>query len=153
MDRLHRYVPTQTNNVTITFADTGETLTYAEHNFHPICCSGDQLTVACERTAQSVRHHSENELDRLEGLVPIVDDWHTNMTFVKVAFIYVLLWKQLAYILQFCLQVIWKWLYSKQSATQKGTLFQLKNEINRTNIPTDPKDNLRACEDFFKCCP
>ena len=83
MDRLHRYVPTQTNNVTITFADTGETLT---HYFHPICCSGDQLTIARERTAQSVCHHSENELDRLEGLVPIVDDWHTNMTFVKVAF-------------------------------------------------------------------
>jgi len=28
-------------------------------------------------------------------------------------------------------------------------LFQLKNEINRTNIPTDPKDNLRACKDFL----
>lgn len=40
-------------------------------------------------------------------------------------------------------------MYSKQSATQKGTLFQLKNEINRTNVPTDPKDNLRACEDFL----
>ena len=87
MDQIHRYVPTQTNNVTITFADAGETLTYTEYNFHPICCSGDQLTAARERTAQSVRHHSENELDRLEGLVPVVDDWHTNMTLVKVEFI------------------------------------------------------------------
>ncbi|XP_065917243.1 uncharacterized protein [Dysidea avara] len=80
MDQIHRYVPTQTNNVTITFADSEETLTYTEYNFHPICCSGDQLTAAREHTAQSVRHHSENELDRLEGLVPVVDDWHTNIT-------------------------------------------------------------------------
>ena len=84
MEQLHQYVPNQTNTVTTTFEDTGETLTHIEHNFHPICCSGDQLTVARERTAQSVRHHSENELDRLEGLVPVVDDWHTNLTLEKV---------------------------------------------------------------------
>jgi len=87
MDQIHQYVPTQTNDVTTTFEDTGEIMTYTEYNFHPICCTGDQLTVACERTAQSVRHHSEDELERLEGLVPIVDDWHTNMTLVKVLII------------------------------------------------------------------
>ena len=25
--------------------DTGEDLTYTEHTFHPIACTGDQLTV------------------------------------------------------------------------------------------------------------
>lgn len=84
MEQLHQYVPTQAKSVTTTFEDTGETMTYVEHSFHQICCSGDQLTIARERTAQLVRHHSENELDRLEGLVPVVDDWHTNMTLVKV---------------------------------------------------------------------
>lgn len=47
------------------------------------------------------------------------------------------------------MQVIWKWLYSKQSSTEMGTLYQLKNTINRTNVPSDPKDNLNACEDFL----
>ena len=30
-----------------------------------------------------------------------------------------------------------------------GTLYQLKNLINRTNVPSDPKHNLNACEDFL----
>ena len=29
------------------------------------------------------------------------------------------------------------------------TMFQLKTKINWTNIPTDSKDNLRACEEFL----
>lgn len=47
------------------------------------------------------------------------------------------------------MQVIWKWLYSKQSSTEMGTLYQLKNTINITNVPSDPKDNLDACKDFL----
>ena len=48
------------------------------------------------------------------------------------------------------LQVIWKWLYSKKSSTEMGTLYQLKNKINRTNVPTDPPYNLNACEDSLR---
>lgn len=31
----------------------------------------------------------------------------------------------------------------------KGTLYQLKNTINRTAVPTDPSDNMKAAEDFL----
>lgn len=31
----------------------------------------------------------------------------------------------------------------------KGTLYQLKNVINRTSVPNDPADNMRAAEDFL----
>ncbi len=30
-----------------------------------------------------------------------------------------------------------------------GTLFQLRNLINRRNVKKDPSDNANACEDFF----
>ena len=46
--------------------------------------------------------------------------------------------------------MIWSRFYSNKSATDKGTLFQLKNLINRTSVPADPKDNMQATEDFFE---
>lgn len=30
----------------------------------------------------------------------------------------------------------------------KGTLYQLKNVINRTSVPTSPDKNMKAAEDF-----
>lgn len=46
--------------------------------------------------------------------------------------------------------MIWTKLYSNKSATDKGTLFQLKNVLNRTSVPNDPKDNMQSTEDFFE---
>ena len=31
----------------------------------------------------------------------------------------------------------------------KGTLYQLKNVTNRTSVPNDPAENMRAAEDFL----
>ena len=41
-------------------------------------------------------------------------------------------------------------LYSDKSSTDKGTLFQLKNAINRSSVPTDPQKNVKATEDFLE---
>ncbi len=46
-------------------------------------------------------------------------------------------------------QLIWKWLYSSDSATDHGSMFQLCNLVNRSNVKSVPKDNVNACEDFF----
>ena len=85
LDQLHKYVPVQPYEVTMSLIDTKE-LAHTEYNFHQIACTGDQLTVARHCTAKAVRHHSENELDRLEGLVPSFEDWHTKQLLVKVKF-------------------------------------------------------------------
>ena len=45
------------------------------------------------------------------------------------------------------IQVIWKRLFTKKSAAEKGTLYQLKNLLNRTAVPLDPSDNMKAAED------
>ena len=45
--------------------------------------------------------------------------------------------------------MIWKRLFTKKSAAEKGTLYQLKNLLNRTAVPLDPSDNMKAAEDFL----
>ena len=47
------------------------------------------------------------------------------------------------------IQVIWKRLYRDSSSMDGGTLHQLRNLINRRNIPATPKNDVNACEDFL----
>lgn len=47
------------------------------------------------------------------------------------------------------MQVLWKYLYSSQSSSEHGTLYQLKNSINRTNVVKKPLDSFDACEEFL----
>ena len=46
------------------------------------------------------------------------------------------------------MQVIWKYFYSTKSAAEHGTLYQLRNLINRTNVVADPVKDFNACDDF-----
>jgi len=45
---------------------------------------GDQLTVERARGAMVLRSLHENVINRLEGFVPAIADWHARMTLVKV---------------------------------------------------------------------
>ncbi len=45
---------------------------------------GDQLTVAQIRGAQALRDTHSDPTDRFEGLVPVLEDWHSRMTLMKV---------------------------------------------------------------------
>lgn len=47
------------------------------------------------------------------------------------------------------LQVFWKRFFSYSSRMDGGTLYQLRNLINRRNVVQDPTSNVTACEDFF----
>ena len=44
--------------------------------------------------------------------------------------------------------MIWIRLFSKKSGCDKGTLYQLKDLIHCTSVPSDPEDN--AAEDFMQ---
>ncbi len=50
------------------------------------------------------------------------------------------------------LQLVWKYFYSSKSSNDHGTIYQLKNLINRTNVVTKPLKSFDACEDFL-CAP
>ena len=47
------------------------------------------------------------------------------------------------------LQAMWKRLYTKKSSKDKGTLYQLRNLINRTAVKSDPSKCMKATEDFL----
>lgn len=44
---------------------------------------------------------------------------------------------------------MWQRLFSKLSAAEKGTMFQMKNLIHRTAVPFDPEKNMKAAEDYL----
>ena len=47
------------------------------------------------------------------------------------------------------MQVIWERLYSTSSSNDWGSLFQLKQLVNRTSFGKEPKHNMKATEDFL----
>lgn len=51
----------------------------------PILLGGDQLTAARARGAMSIRASHDTALDRLEGLIPVLEDWHARLTLAKVS--------------------------------------------------------------------
>lgn len=46
--------------------------------------------------------------------------------------------------------VIWRYYFSKKSSSEHGTLYQLRNVINRSNVVKKPIDCYDATDDFFK---
>ena len=57
-----------------------------------------------------------------------------------------ILFKNVVYILQ----ILVDRLYSFKSASDKGTLFQLKELVHRTSFGKDPKHNMKNTEDFLE---
>ena len=45
--------------------------------------------------------------------------------------------------------MIWKYFYSSRSSSDHGTLYQLRNKLNRTNVVKTPKNYVNVCYDFI----
>ena len=45
---------------------------------------GDYLSVARAREVQYIRHSSELEENRLDGMIPVAEDWHANVCLMEV---------------------------------------------------------------------
>ena len=46
--------------------------------------------------------------------------------------------------------MIWKRLYDTKSGMERGTLYQLRNLINRRNVKKEVKSDVNATEDFIE---
>lgn len=82
MDAQHKYVPTcvaESQEMT-----SQSTVTINKSSFHQLLFGGDQLTVARVRGTKALRHTEDKGVDRLNGLVPAVEDWHARQTLMKV---------------------------------------------------------------------
>eukprot|EP00731_Ephydatia_muelleri_P036130 Em0203g5a len=83
LDGLHQYIPTTTTSQTLDVCAEGGHTRAVEvklHNFSYIPLGGDQLTIARIR---GILSNSDNGEERLEGFVPVIEDWHTKMCFME----------------------------------------------------------------------
>ena len=64
----------------------GSILEFDDTKFYSILFGGDQLTVARIRGSQALRDIQEKKVDRLEGIIPVIEDWHARMTLMKVCY-------------------------------------------------------------------
>ena len=62
----------------------GEILDFDDTSFFTVLLGGDQLIVARARGAQAMRASYDRPSDRLEGIIPVVEDWHSWMTLMRV---------------------------------------------------------------------
>lgn len=83
LDRLHKYVPS-TSTLTETTLPDGRTFTHTEYKQVKILLGGDQVTVARVRGAVGIRSNHENAQHRLEGVIPVIEDWHARQVLMQV---------------------------------------------------------------------
>lgn len=63
---------------------TGEVVAVSKAKFSPVLLGGDQLTAARIRGAKKAKVNEDAPSERLEGIIPVAEDWHTKMNFVGV---------------------------------------------------------------------
>ena len=83
MDKLHEYVPTKHVVVERTLV-SGEMKMMEDHAMCKTLIGGDQLTVVRVRGSAAARVDHQTKKDRLEGFVPIIEDWHAKQCLMKV---------------------------------------------------------------------
>ena len=84
MTHLHSYVPTDTTVDECIDPTTNEAVPLYLDKFHHILFGGDQLTVERATGSKKERNNEDRGIDRLEGLVPVVEDWHAKVVVLKV---------------------------------------------------------------------
>lgn len=129
LTHLHQYVPVREFTKEVFIPSMDEAVTKQETVLSKILFGGDQLTAARARGAIKAMSNATTAAKRLEGIIPVSEDWHAEVAL---------------------LGVIWKYFYNVASAREHTTLYQLRNLINRTNVVKKPKSNFNACDDFFE---
>ncbi|XP_033738678.1 uncharacterized protein LOC117326153 isoform X3 [Pecten maximus] len=89
---------------------------------------GDQLTCERIRGAHMARLDGDTQEERLEGLITMVEDFHEKINF---------------------LQAMMDRFYKPGSARETGTLYQLRNVINRRNVTKNVSADYHAVGSFI----
>ncbi|XP_011679955.2 uncharacterized protein LOC105445739 [Strongylocentrotus purpuratus] len=112
LDHMNKYVPVETDGTTPV----------------KIISGGDLLT--CERETNTIldRQDSPSPMARWDGLVPVIDDFHTMANF---------------------LSAIWTLLYSTSSARDTGTMYAARNFLRAHNVSNDPMKDINASVEFL----
>ena len=87
---LQQYVPVKSVEDEIVDSCNGEVVKIVADEFHYVLFGGDQLTAERATGAKRSINNENRGYDRLEGLVPVIEDWHAKVCFLKVSSIIVI---------------------------------------------------------------
>lgn len=77
LTHISDYIPTVSSTVEKTLS-TGEKVTLVEKKMHRVLVGGDQMTAARGRAAVDAKLNGQTAWSRLEGIIPVFEDWHTK---------------------------------------------------------------------------
>ena len=89
---------------------------------------GDQLTAERARNAQRAVVDGNTQYERIDSLIPKIEDFHAQMNF---------------------LDAIFQKFYSTSSCGDQGTLYHLRTVLNRRNVVKEPRKAYDACSKFL----
>lgn len=87
LDNLNQYIPVHESTINSTIE--GKSYEFDNSKLIQILLFGDQLTVARSRGAAALRNDDSTSMNRLEGFVPAVADWHARMCLLQVMIYFV----------------------------------------------------------------
>ena len=79
LDHYQNYVPSVSCE-----KDIPDTSRMEDNHFLTTLVGGDYLSVARARGAQLIRSTSELEKHKLNGILPVAEDWHAKVCFMEV---------------------------------------------------------------------
>ena len=85
MTQLNKYVPSVEKNQECLVESIGERVHLKKAEEHCLLFGGDQLTAVRARSAQLNVMNSDDDHQKLLGLTPVVEDWHTKMNLYSVS--------------------------------------------------------------------
>ena len=84
LQHMQKYVPTVEREEKISIPSLEKVVLKSNTVQHPILFGGDQLTVARTRGAQIAMSNSNDSVKRLQGLIPVIQDWHMEVILTEV---------------------------------------------------------------------
>lgn len=81
---LHQYVPVREFTREVFIPSTSQVVTTQEAVLNKVLFGGDQLTTARARGAIRPMSNASTAAKRLEGFIPVSEDWHTQLTLLGV---------------------------------------------------------------------
>ena len=75
---------TQEEELTTLSEETQEKELTVIETLHKIIFGGDLLTAVRAKGAQRIRQNSERPVGRLEGFIPVAEDWHAKVALLEV---------------------------------------------------------------------
>lgn len=82
LHNFHELIPTHKKEGHLILPN-GSVLEFDDTSFFKVFLGGDQLTIARIRGAQAMRASHDGPVDRLEGVIPVIEDWHSRMTLMR----------------------------------------------------------------------